>query len=98
MMQRIMPLLLGGMIGFSIAVVNHLVFKTFTRKALKKTYSISLALILSSFLFRLTALGIIFFMINILWGEGIYTTLIFFLVGFHILLIREGSTLFYNRS
>ena len=95
-MHKITLLLLAGIIGFSIAFANHLALKGFTLKALKKTYSQCLAMILSGFLFRLLALGCIFFIIYTLWREAISTVLIFFLVSFHILLIKEGRAFYYN--
>ena len=83
------PILLGAGVGLLLALANFYISLTLSSKALTTSLIKSEIIILFGFLFRLTALGFIFYGLSKVDALNIITTLVTFLIGFTLLLIWE---------
>lgn len=85
--------ILGGGIGFLLAMANFSLSIFLSSKALTTSLIKSEIIILFGFLLRLTALGFIFYCLSRIPALNIVALLFSFLIGFTVLLVIEVQLL-----
>ena len=87
------PFLLGAGVGLLLALANFYISLALSSKALTTSLIKSEVIILFGFLFRLTALGFIFYVLSKVDALNIIAVLITFLICFSLFLIFEVRVL-----